>query len=152
MSIGPFIFGVAVGGFGVWYHLKRRASEDLADRDREMSRLCVELATAQQALAYAATEHNAKSEAKTAKPKTESKTAANGNQAKADDLTRIKGIGKVLASRLNNMGITNFEQIAAFKAADIERIKREINSRGAGDPSNWINQARLLMKKDQSKP
>ena len=98
------------------------------------------------------TEHSAKSEAKTAKPKTESKTAANGNQAKADDLTRIKGIGKVLASRLNNMGITNFEQIAAFKAADIERIKREINSRGAGDPSNWINQARLLLKKDQSKP
>ncbi len=150
MSIASFIFGAAVGGAGVWYHVKSRASEDLADRDREMSRLCVELAAAQQALASASSDHRTNNEAKTSKPKTESKTAANENQAKADDLTRIKGIGKVLAGKLNSIGITRFEQIAALKSADIERIKREMNSRGLGDLSDWTDQARELMKKDKS--
>jgi predicted flap endonuclease-1-like 5' DNA nuclease len=150
------------GGAIVWNYLNnlqpvnKKLSSELANRDHEISRLKAELAASQKdphsiSVGDAETSESKETEARATKPEPETKSAANENQAKADDLTRIKGIGNVLASKLDGIGITKLEQIASLSQADVDRIKKQINSKGLGDPSNWIDQARSLMKGHQSK-
>ena len=45
-----------------------------------------------------------------------------------DDLQKIKGIGPVMQSVLNELGVTTFRQIAQFSAEDVARVAIEINS------------------------
>ncbi len=59
-----------------------------------------------------------------------------------DDLTKIKGIGQVLKGKLNALGITTFQQIAAFTEADIERVNGELDFPGRIEREGWIEQAR----------
>jgi predicted flap endonuclease-1-like 5' DNA nuclease len=162
MILVTFIVGAVLGGAIVWNYLKnlqpltKKLSSELADRDLEISRLKVELGIARQgahsiSVGNGATSEQKAIEARLDNPAPQAKTAANENRSKADDLTRIKGIGKVLAGKLSDIGINNFEQIAAFKPADVERVKQQISSRGLGNPSDWINQARSLMKDNQSR-
>ena len=64
-----------------------------------------------------------------------------------DDLTKIKGIGPVIQRQLKKMGITTFEQVAAFKAADIRRVGDELGTfpdRIKRD--KWVQSARKLHK------
>lgn len=69
----------------------------------------------------------------------------------ADDLTLIKGVGPKLAALLASLGITRFDQIAAWSDADIVRIDARLGA-FAGRPlrDNWIGQARLLASSDVS--
>ena len=71
----------------------------------------------------------------------------------ADDLTRINGIGPVLAQTLKELGITTYAQIANFSAADIERVSTELDSfPGRIERDRWVEGARELMQtpdKDQ---
>ena len=57
-----------------------------------------------------------KAATKKAAPKAESKAAPKKTPAKkaegADDLTKISGVGPVIVGKLNDMGITTFDQIA----------------------------------------
>lgn len=71
--------------------------------------------------------------------------------ADADDLTRIKGIGPKLRTRLGELGVTRFEQIAGWTEADIARIDASLGS-FAGRPTrdNWVEQARLLSGGDSA--
>lgn len=63
----------------------------------------------------------------------------------ADDLTRIKGVGPKLSALLASLGVTRFDQIAAWSDADLARIDSQLGS-FAGRPARdqWIEQARLL--------
>jgi predicted flap endonuclease-1-like 5' DNA nuclease len=45
-----------------------------------------------------------------------------------DDLKKIHGIGPVLEQRLNEIGVTAFQQIAQFTKEDIERVANAIKS------------------------
>lgn len=69
----------------------------------------------------------------------------------ADDLTRIKGVGPKLRARLNELGVSRFDQIAAWTADDIARIDASLGS-FAGRPTrdNWVEQARLLASGDSA--
>lgn len=71
--------------------------------------------------------------------------------SEADDLTRIKGIGPKLRTRLSELGVTRFEQIAGWTDADIARIDASLGS-FAGRPTrdNWVEQARLLSSGDSA--
>lgn len=73
-------------------------------------------------------------------------TASNG-----DDLSRIKGVGPKIVTLLATLGITSFEQIAAWTDADIERIDAQLGA-FAGRPKRdkWMEQARLLATGDQT--
>ncbi len=65
-----------------------------------------------------------------------------------DDLTEIKGIGEVLATNLNAMGIFQFAQLARLNDEDIERVTRRL--RGFKDRihrDRWIEQAADLLKR-----
>ena len=60
----------------------------------------------------------------------------------ADDLTRIKGIGKVLSGKLQGLGITTFRQIADFTDDDVARLSRDLKLPGRIEREKWIEQAR----------
>jgi predicted flap endonuclease-1-like 5' DNA nuclease len=56
----------------------------------------------------------------------------------ADDLERIRGIGPVIARRLNEAGIWNYGQLAQTPADRLEVI----TGNTPWDPVEWIRQAR----------
>jgi predicted flap endonuclease-1-like 5' DNA nuclease len=61
-----------------------------------------------------------------------------------DDLKRIRGIGVLIEKKLNSMGTTNYEQIANWTAADIDRVSRALDFKGRIERENWVEQARIL--------
>ena len=61
-----------------------------------------------------------------------------------DDLKLISGVGPVLERRLNDLGITQYAQVAAFTATDIERVDAVLNFRGRVARDNWKGQAKAL--------
>jgi predicted flap endonuclease-1-like 5' DNA nuclease len=71
---------------------------------------------------------------------------APGPVSKADDLTVIKGIGKVIEKKLHEMGITSFRQIAAMTPEDAHRVNEAIEFPGRVERENWIEQARTLSR------
>ena len=95
-----------------------------------------------------------KAAAKKAEPKVEkvpakkapAKKAAAKKTEGADDLTKISGIGPVIVGKLNDMGITTFDQIAKLKKADIVEIDEKLNFKGRIERDEWIKQAKELAK------
>jgi predicted flap endonuclease-1-like 5' DNA nuclease len=79
--------------------------------------------------------------------------AANGKsngridtEIEKDDLQQIVGIGKVFERALNDLGIYNFRQIAAFGPAEIARVNGALKEiRGRMEQDDWIGQAKELM-------
>jgi len=61
-----------------------------------------------------------------------------------DDLKRIRGIGVLIEKKLNSLGILNYEQVANWTGADIERISRILDFKGRIEREHWIEQARIL--------
>ena len=64
-----------------------------------------------------------------------------------DDLKRIRGIGPAFEQKLQAVGVTNYAQIAAWTAADIERIAGDLgipSARIARD--GWIERAGELAR------
>jgi large subunit ribosomal protein L21 len=61
-----------------------------------------------------------------------------------DDLTRIKGIGKVIERRLHELGITSFRQLAALSTADTRRVNEALEFPGRVERERWVEQARSL--------
>ena len=66
-----------------------------------------------------------------------------------DDLKKIKGIGPKLERKLHSLGITRFDQVAAFTRDDIERVDNELDFKGRIHRENWIGQARDLAHKSR---
>lgn len=66
-----------------------------------------------------------------------------------DELTRMKGVGPKVAALLNSLGVTRFDQIAAWSDADIARIDAELGAfKGRIQRDQWVEQARLLAAGD----
>lgn len=63
-----------------------------------------------------------------------------------DDLLVIKGIGPVNKKKLNEHGIFHFDQIAAWKKADIEAAEAYLAFDGRIAREDWIGQAKVLAK------
>ncbi|AEH85748.1 ATP-binding cassette domain-containing protein [Mesorhizobium opportunistum] len=63
---------------------------------------------------------------------------------KADNLTRIKGIGTVNEKKLNEHGIFHFDQIGAWKKADVEAVEAYLAFDGRITREEWVKQAKLL--------
>jgi peptide/nickel transport system ATP-binding protein len=59
-----------------------------------------------------------------------------------DDLKQISGIGPALESRLNGLGIYRFEQIAAWRKAEIEWVETFLNFKGRIERDDWVGQAK----------
>lgn len=91
-----------------------------------------------------------KSPAKKAAPKAPAKKAAPKAVAKKpstpDDLKLIKGVGKLIQTKLAKEGITTFSQIAAWKKADVVEFDEKLSFKGRIDRDDWIKQAKVLAK------
>jgi len=90
-----------------------------------------------------AKESNKAAKGKVKRPQTA--TAAQAKGPDQDKLTHIKGIGPVLESKLHNLGIDKFSQIADWKEQDIERVSAHLNFKGRIEREEWIKQAKKLV-------
>jgi predicted flap endonuclease-1-like 5' DNA nuclease len=61
-----------------------------------------------------------------------------------DDLKRIRGIGVMIDKKLASLGVTTYEQVANWTAADIARISQILDFKGRIERENWVEQARIL--------
>ncbi|MEZ5839643.1 MAG: NADH-quinone oxidoreductase subunit NuoE [Hyphomicrobiales bacterium] len=62
----------------------------------------------------------------------------------ADDLKRIRGIGKVNEAKLAELGIFHFRQIAAWTRAEIRWVGTYLSFPGRIDREDWVAQAAVL--------
>lgn len=62
----------------------------------------------------------------------------------ADDLKRIKGIGKVNEGKLNELGMFHFDQIAAWTREEIRWVGTYLSFPGRIDREDWTTQAAAL--------
>ncbi len=91
---------------------------------------------------------------KAAAPKAEAKAKAKQASAAAplfktpkgepDDLKKISGVGPVIEKKLHALGITQYNQIAAFTAKDIARVDDALSFKGRIERDDWVAQARKL--------
>ncbi|PIB28989.1 30S ribosomal protein S2 [Maribacter sp. 4G9] len=66
------------------------------------------------------------------------------NDAEADDLTKIEGVGPKAAEALANAGLDTFAKIASADADEMKEILTEASSRMAHlDPTSWPKQAQM---------
>ena len=75
-------------------------------------------------------------------------TKANSSHSLKDDLKEIKGIGPKIEAMLNELGVTRFEQIAAWKKSDIEAISDKLgNFKDRINRDEWVKKAKKLHKR-----
>lgn len=84
---------------------------------------------------------NAASDGPAKKPKMLKKARASG----ADDLKRIKGIGKVLEDKLHGLGVFHFDQIAAWTDEEVNWVNDHLSFKGRIQREDWIVQAKKLV-------
>jgi len=84
----------------------------------------------------------------TAKPHEADRPAglAEARGGKADELTRIKGIGPKIEDTLNRLGIFHFDQIAAWSPAEKDWVNGYLKFKGRIDREKWIEQAVAFAK------
>ena len=74
---------------------------------------------------------------------------AKAKAAAPDNLVALKGLGPKAAARLNALGITRFDQIAAWSDEDVARIAPELgNFRDRVVRDRWVEQAGHLASGD----
>jgi ABC-type branched-subunit amino acid transport system ATPase component/predicted flap endonuclease-1-like 5' DNA nuclease len=81
-----------------------------------------------------------------AKPAAKAATATVAPALVPDDIIAIKGIGPVNKKKLNDHGIYRFDQIAAWKKADIKAVEAYLEFDGRIEREDWIGQAKQLAK------
>jgi len=86
----------------------------------------------------------AKPEEKAKAKPTAKKAAAPKSESKGDDLTKIKGIGKVYAGKLNDEGIFTFAEVANMSDEQIAMMEEKYTFKGdfresVADAKNFVN-------------
>ncbi|TKW68280.1 MAG: 50S ribosomal protein L21 [Paracoccus denitrificans] len=64
----------------------------------------------------------------------------------ADDLKLISGVGPKLEELLHENGVYHFDQIAAWKKAEVEYMDEQLSFHGRIEREEWIKQAKDLAK------
>jgi len=84
-----------------------------------------------------------------ASPPREPIIPAEAEPGPADPLTRMKGLGPKAEAALNALGVTRFDQIAAWTDTDVARIDARMGAfKGRIARDRWVEQARLLAAGD----
>jgi len=66
--------------------------------------------------------------------------------AKIDDLKLISGVGPKLETTLNQIGIYQYDQVAAWKKAEIKKVDDQLKFKGRIERDDWMAQAKILAK------
>ena len=115
----------------------KRAAEQAIEQEMKQRQLVADLQDR-----LAGTKPSAK--APSAEPAPVTPAASAKPAAKADDLTAIRGIGKVIEKKLHELGIRSFGQIAALTPDEVKRVNDAIEFPGRVEREHWIEQAREL--------
>ena len=67
-------------------------------------------------------------------------------EGEPDDLKKISGVGPVLETKLHELGVTKFAQVAAFTPEDITKVDDALSFKGRIDRDEWLKQAAELAK------
>jgi predicted flap endonuclease-1-like 5' DNA nuclease len=59
-------------------------------------------------------------------------------------LKKISGVGPALENKLNDLGITTFDQVANFTAEEIEKVDDALSFKGRIERDDWVGQAKAL--------
>lgn len=65
---------------------------------------------------------------------------------KPDNLTLINGIGNVIETKLNEMGVFHFEQVANWTMAQAEAFSTAVGFRGRALREGWVKEAAIFAK------
>ena len=135
--------GAAIGAVGAATWAKRRKGED--ELDLEVTESTV-IPTAPKAPAKAVAAKPAPGQVSAeAAPGGVATTTEAAAPAAVDDLTAIKGLGKVKVAKLAAMGITSYAQVAAWTEEDIAEVGLKVNtSPGQIKREDWVGQAKAL--------
>lgn len=157
MEVGLFVLGILVGVGLCWYlqeriHLQETEARE-ANFQSRLTALQNELKESDAALAetrdrlIASQMEQKAAEAEQRRatvvapiPEAEPSAAVSA----PDDLTRIKGIGRVMERRLHELGITTFRQLAELSPGDVQRINKTLDFSGRVEREHWVEQARSL--------
>nr|WP_321458038.1 hypothetical protein [uncultured Cohaesibacter sp.] len=120
------------------------AAVDVAKTDPSLD------ATSAAALAALPADASAEEKAEAVGTKPKALDAPRGGAA--DDLKKIKGIGKVIEGKLNNLGIYHFDQIANWTRDEVNWVTTFLDFKGRIDRENWIPQAKGLMSPENAMP
>ena len=72
-----------------------------------------------------------------------------GNDAPAEDLTRLKGVGPKFAALLNELGVTRYDQLATMSEAELALLDERLGPfRGRLERDRVAEQARYLARED----
>ena len=87
--------------------------------------------------------------AKTQKPKAEPAVEAEAPaftrpDGEPDDLKKLPGVGPATEKKLNALGVTQYAQIAAFTAEEIEQVDAALNLKGKIEQDDWPALAKEL--------
>ncbi len=63
---------------------------------------------------------------------------------KPDDLKKIEGVGPTLERKLNALGLTRYDQIAALTDEEVAKVDDALNYKGRVSRDDWVGQARTL--------
>ncbi len=63
---------------------------------------------------------------------------------KSDDLKKIDGVGPALERKLNALGVTRYDQIAAFTDEELTKVDEALNYKGRVMRDDWVGQAKAL--------
>ena len=88
----------------------------------------------------------AKKEAKPSAPAGEGDAVFQAPAGEPDDLKKISGVGPVLEKKLNDLGVTQFAQVAAFTKEDIVKLDDALSFKGRIERDDWVGQAAKLAK------
>ncbi len=69
---------------------------------------------------------------------------------KKDNLTRIKGIGRIIEGKLNDLGVFHFEQIAAWSEDEVKWVDSHLAFSGRIIREDWIGQAKILANGEET--
>lgn len=77
-------------------------------------------------------------------PGTAPATLSAPRAGKADDLSKIKGLGPKSVEKLNALGVFHFDQIAGWSADNVKWVEASIGATGRVSRNGWVEQAQKL--------
>ena len=121
------------------------AAELVPERDATIAELRLRLGEAEEAQAAAAASGPSDPQERPSWQKGTTKLGTPGADH-IDDLKKIHGIGPVMEKTLQSFGIQTWEQVAAFTAADIEKVTAAIDAfPGRIERDDWMGGAQALL-------
>lgn len=139
-----FLFGLFIGWL-IWRKCCKSSDGISAEAQTEIDSLRAQLADCEARCSAAATTDAASVDSGGAKSLFDA-----GSASKPDDLKMISGVGPKLEGLLNELGIYNFAQVAAFTADDIARVNERLSFTGRIEREQWVEQAKLLAEGEET--